>query len=494
MKSFLIILITLLSLELLHAQKVISSKDFGNNRSLIIHELPFTKGLEDGFVILKEDKKGFFNFQKFNLLQNLLWDTKIVFDPQLNVPQVLIHQSEALLISFTVKELERNVIIELKKIDLTTGKITNEAKKMMPQFETRSTYPRISISNDLSKILLSHFVPAASKSQELIVLNTEGLTVEKTLQLNNDLFEPNRFNKFVIDNKGNVFFASINEKLFRMDGFFIPSSSTEPLLLQHDIFFTRPMDNVPDVIIEVVEDSTYFIVAATGNIQNELIGVKLVGFDFKNFEITFDTVYNFSFANVQNLYAKSISTSKYVKNGSLKKPADLNGYALQELRIDKNRNMVLFIEKNLQKSTFQKGFNSGNLLYTYNTNTKRQLQKSEDVIIMSFAQNGQLNWGNVVQKYQVTKPFNYQLSYVSGISDDMLNLLTWTKKSQHSLQVTRIDLKSGNAVFAGKDILNNGTFTYHKNYSTWIDGNHLAITTQKNNKLNERTLHVVKID
>ena len=116
MKSFLFILITLLSIELLHAQKVISSKDFGNNRSLIIHELPFTKGLEDGFVILKEDKKGFFNFQKFNLQQNLLWDTKIVFDPQLNVPQVLIHQSEALLISFTVKELERNVIIELKKL------------------------------------------------------------------------------------------------------------------------------------------------------------------------------------------------------------------------------------------------------------------------------------------------------------------------------------------------------------------------------------------
>jgi hypothetical protein len=246
-------------------------------------------------------------------------------------------------------------------------------------------------------------------------------------------------------------------------------------------------------MIHVVEGSSLYVVAAAGNIQDELIGVKLAAYDFKNNVMAFESTFDFSMINVLELYQESVPASKSIKKRGLKTPLDLSGFHLQEKRVDDDGNMFLFIEKNLQKSTFQRGFNSGSLAYIYNTNIKRKLQKSEDVIILSFDPEGGKRWGRVLQKYQVTRPFNYYLSYVSDLSNNVLSILTWTKKNGHSFQITQIESTTGEIIRSGVDILNNAKFTYHKNYTTWINGNHVAITTQRNNRMKNREIHVVKI-
>jgi hypothetical protein len=488
-----IIIVFLLQFQILFAQTVISSKEFGNSRSLLIHELPYAQGIDDGFLIMKEERKGIFNLEKQDIDLELIWETRVEFDPQLDVPQLLVHRNLALLLSFTVRELERSATIELKRVDLTNGKIMSEAKHVFPQFQPRSPHPRISISNDLSKLLLSNHIPASTGVPELHILSTADLNNIKTVQLNKTDFEPPLINRFAIDNHGNVFFVSINESLFRMDGCFIPANGTEVRRLYNNVMFSRPLDNIAQVLIHAVEDSTFYIVSAAGNIQNELIGVKLAGYDFKNNAIAFDSVFDFTMSNLEKIYHESIPTSKHVPKRFLRTPNNLVGFHLNEMRVDDGQNIYLFFEKNLQKSPFNRGFTNANMAYIYNMNTKRKLQKSEDLMILSFGDDGGQRWGRVLQKHQVTKPFTYHLSYVSGFCNDFLSILTWTNKNRYSFQVTQFETQTGKIISTGVNILDSGKYTYHKNYTTWIDSNHLAITTQRNNRMRNREIQVVKI-
>jgi hypothetical protein len=484
----------LFTTHVLLSQSVISTREFGNNRSLLVHELAYSKGLEDGFVLLKEERRGTFNFEKYDLNLDLQWSVRVNFDAQLDVPQLLIHEKKALLISYTVRELDRSVTIDLKNVDLETGKIISEAKHAFPQYQAKSPYPRISISNDLSKILLANYFPVTTGMPEINVISSEDLSIIKTVGLNKSIFDLPKINRFSIDNNGNVFFVSIDEPLFRMDGYFIPSAGTEVRILPNDILFSRPLDIVADVIIQAMDDRPRFLVAASGHLGSELIGVKMAMYDFGNNTISMDTTFNFSMVNIVDLYKESTPTSKYVKAGSLKTPTNLIGYNMQEMRVDSNENLFLMFEKNRQKSTYQRGFINGNLVYTYNTNTKRQIQKSEDIILLSFDKSGEKKWGRVIQKYQVTKPFNFYMSYVSDLTDDVLSVLTWTKRNRNSFQITQIESLTGHVKRSGVNLIKDGKYTYHKNYTTWINGKHVAITTQKNNKMNSRRIFVVEVD
>lgn len=488
-----VVLAVLLTAPVCYAQNVVASKDFGNNRSLLIHELPLTKSINDtDFLMLKEGKRGEFDLIRYDLELNEVWKLSVRYDAQLNVPQLLINEKQAMLASYTIRDSDRTAYLSLKTINLENGELISDQAKSLVIFSSQGHYPRLSFSPDLSKILIANYLPEESSVGEIRLFDSSDLSLIKACSVDAAIYGLDKLNEYVVDDQGNVFFASIHVMLFRMDGYFIAAEEEEAQVLQHDIFFMRPMESVGSLLIEAANDSAYYMVAASGKIGEELIGLKLAGFDFENFAIPLDTVCNFTMQYVYNLYQDAIPVSRFVKKSTLKAPYSLANYELQEMRINSQNDIILLYENNLSGTHYHKRFNNGRLLFTYNT--KGKIQKSEDIIVQSFSQQGDLLWDRAIQKYQVTRPHKYFLSYVSNLHDDKLNILSWTKKRNHSFQVCSLDALTGEPLKSGLDVINDAKYTYHKNYTTWIGSGHIAITTQKGNRMGAREIQVVSVE
>lgn len=482
-----------IGLHLLCAQTQVASKEFDYNKSFVIHEIKLTRGTFAGNILmLKENKKSSLNLVKLDENLNELWNTPILLENQDNVPQLFINDSLAMTFSYLVDDKADVCRVHLKTIDLSSGTIVHDLNQQFINFSKKSPHPRFCLSPDLSKLVLYNYISEVDNQPQFSLFQLPSGNLLKSFNLDPSFFGESKYNKFKVDNLGNVFYTHINTTFFRLDGHYLPFTElNETKVFEHDMLFIRPMDIVSDIKIIQSGDQAY-TVTATGKIKNDLIGVKMVEFDFDTQTIQFDTTRNFNIQYFYYLYQEALKASPYVKKSSLKEPWRLKNYRLQEVYTNSNDDLILLLEKNLRDSDYHYRFNSDNLPFLYNT--KRKLQKSEDIIIMAFSDDGTFLWDHVIQKYQVTRPFSFYLSYVSGMFDDQLNILNWTKKSKHNFHVTTINTLDGKVVHNQLDILPGEKYTYNKNYTTWIDKNTLFITTQEGNKKNKREMKIINLE
>ncbi|MGK7395302.1 MAG: hypothetical protein ACNS62_12065 [Candidatus Cyclobacteriaceae bacterium M3_2C_046] len=482
-------LIFLMGVNAILAQEIISKKSFENKNSLLIYEIPLVKKLnEQEFVILKEIKKGMYALQKMNHQLDVLWKTEVDFPTTAYAPQLLVNQENVYLITFYNDEKDQNSRLRLKLVDVKTGKMINQQQKTLVKFADHGPYPRLEFSPDRRKMVIFDYISATTRKPEFKIFDTQTLTEEKSVALEASV--AGNYQKFLLENNGDVFFTVINPTLFRLDGYYMPFTNQEYQVLQNDLLFKRPLDDVGEVFIRQTGEKK-FVLAATAKIKNDLIGLKLVGFDFENFEIYLDTVQNFNVQFTYYLYKDAKKVHSRVKRSSLGEPMSFKNFSLQNMYLNQQKDIILVYEKNLQASEYHYSFNNRNLPVTYNTG--RKLQKSEDIMIVSFSREGKFKWDHVLQKYQVTRPHKYFIGYVSALDNNYLNILTWTKKGSDSFHVNRINTISGDLEMNGHPLLKGESYTYHKNYTTWLDTSNLLIMTQKKNKRSKRELQVIKI-
>ena len=472
-------------------QEVMAKKDFDYNKIFIVHDIHFIKSISNSeFVMLQEEKKGIMKLVHYDSSLNPIWKADIKSDPKLSIPQLFLNEKQAFLLSYNVLDSEEEVTVQLEVVNLADGESKGIQKVNLLQYDKKGPYPRFKLSPDCSKLLIYNYNNHSSKP-EFSVFQMADLSLLKKHPLAHPVSGESLYNDFYIDNNGNVFFTYINTVFFKLNGYFIPFGSSEAKVFEHDILFSRPMEQISEIKVHHTGDQLFSVIA-TGKVNNDLVGVKIIEFDFKNYRITYDIIKNFNIKYLYTLYQEAFKASDNVKKSSLKEPWRLKNYGLEKTYIDSHGNVVLIFEKNLRSPDYHMDFNAKNLPFIYNT--KRKLQKSEDIIIMSFSNEGKFLWDHVMQKFQVTRPFSFYMSHVPGLFKDQLNILTWNKNSNENFNVTSINTRTGEVLNKAKKILAGQKYTYNKNYTNWINKNTLVIMTQQQNKKGKREIQVVKLN
>lgn len=471
------------------AQHISASEEFDYKKKYLIHEMQWLKPVNDNaFILLQETKKSQFDLTRYDSLLQKSWMRSLTFDSRWNVPQLFIGQERLLLLCYNLVEKSKTVEILAMYIDLVTGEKLSENSHVLTKYSRQGPYPKFTVSSNLDVLALYNYADESEQMQASVYeLNTGNQlkSFDVDIQLEND----DVYQQAMVEDNGNLCLVYADPTFLRLSSAYYAIDKAEPVVIESGMVFTRPMEEVSSIRLKQVAEGT-FKIAATGKIKNELIGVKMAEYNFPNYQIQYDTIQNFNIQYFYYLYQKDLKASPVVKKSTLKEPWRLKNYDLQQVYVDKHQNTILLLEKNLRESEYYLPNNNRNLEYIYNT--KRKLQRSQDIIVMAFDADGMLHWDHVIQKHQVTRPFNYYMSFVAGLDDGYLNLLTWSKKGEASFYVNTIKTQDGEVIRKQVPVLSGVNHTYHKNYTAWLNKDTLLITSQKRNMKNKRDLQWIE--
>ncbi|MFW6227598.1 MAG: hypothetical protein ACOC31_05795, partial [Bacteroidota bacterium] len=397
------------------------------------------------------------------------------------------HRKENIIIFFIV-EKNRTVEVFTSYLDLNTGEKLSEKSHVLVKYSRQGPFPKFTVSENLEVIGLYNYANDADQMEASVYELNSGnqlRTFDVATKLSNDDVNQHA----IVENNGNLCLVYADPTFFRLSSAYYAVDKPEPVIIESGMVFTRPMEEVASIRLKQVAEGTFKIIA-TGKLKDDLIGVKMAEYNFPDYQIQYDTIQNFNIQYFYYLHQKDINANPVVKKSTLKEPWCLKDYQLQEVFVDKHANTILLLEKNIRNTEYYLPNNNRNLEYIYNT--KRKLQRSEDIIVMAFDTDGLLHWDHVLQKHQVTRPFSFYMSFVAGLDDGYLNILTWSKKGEASFYVNTIKTMNGEMVRKQVPVLPGVNHTYHKNYSAWLAKDQLLITSQKRNKKNKRNLKLIE--
>lgn len=473
----------------LWAQQVTATEEFDYKKHFLIHEMQWLQPIDNNsFILLQETKKTKFDLTRYDSLLQISWIKSLNLDSRWNVPQMFVGEDQLLLLSYNIEKSNKSVEIMARYFELSTGILLGEHTHTLLQYSRQGPFPKFTVSENLKIIGLYNYANQYDQMETSVYEIASGSqlkTFDVDIQLSND----DVYQHAMVEDNGNLCLVYADPTFFRLSSAYFAIDQPEPVIIESGMVFTRPMEEVSSIRLEKMAEGT-FRIAATGKLKDDLIGIKIAEYNFPDFQIQYDTIQNFNMQYFYYLYQKDLKANPLVKKSSLKEPWRLKDYQLQEMYVDKYQNSIFIFEKNLRESEYYLPNNNKNLEYIYNT--KRKLQKSEDILIMAFDADGLLYWDHVLQKHQVTRPFNFYMSFVAGLDDGVLNILTWSKKGEASLYVNTIKTFNGEVMRRQVPVLPGVNHTYHKNYSAWLSKDALLITSQKRNKKNKRKLQVVE--
>lgn len=472
-----------------HAQQVTASEEFDYKKHFLIHEVQWLKPIDNNsFILLQETKKAQFDLTRYDSIMQISWIKSLKFDSQWNVPQLFIGNDKLLLLCYKIEESSKSVQVLTRFIDINSGEQLSENVRTLTKYSKQGPYPKFTVSKNLEVIALYNYANEAGQMEASVYELTTGSQL-KSFKVDIKLDNDDVYQQAMVENNGNLCLVYADPTFFRLSSVYFSIDQPEPVIIESGMVFTRPMEEVASIRLKHMAEGT-FKIAATGKLKDDLIGVKMAEYNFPKYQIQYDTIQNFNIQYFYYLHQKDVKANPVVKKSTMKEPWRLKDYELQQMYVDKHQNTILLLEKNIRESEYYLPNNNKNLEYIYNT--KRKLQRSEDIIVMAFDSDGMLYWDHVLQKHQVTRPFNFYMSFVAGLDDGYLNLLTWSKKGEASFYVNTIKTINGELVRKQVPVLPGVNHTYHKNYSAWLSKDTLLITSQKRNKKNKRSLQVVE--
>ena len=466
------------------SQNIIASKDFDISRSMMIHDVPLAKNFDDNSVVmLKEMKRGDFRLIKYDVELKPVWNIQTDYEG-LNVPQLKISEGKILLISYNLDPYKNSLMLDLRAFDPKNGELSyKKTHYLLDEFKA-GYIPKVTFSEDLSKFAVYNYKQVDSKKYNFRIYSADAQVLLKEIEVDETSFSPNSSLEGLLDDNGDLFIALADPDYLRLAGYFVAANEKQFQVMEDNIFFRRPTETIDNLLVQKSGDCYY--VAAGGKIGDELIGVNLTCFNFHDYQVHLKKTIDFTVKYMYNLYADTFKASPQVKKSSLGDPVWLDSYNLQEMFMNSENDIILTIEKNANPTGYHQEFINNNLVGTHNTN--RKLQKSEDIIIMAIGTSGDIKWDHVIQKYQVFKPYTYSLSYVSYFEENVLSLLTWSKKGKKNFHVSKINTLNGDFVTESKELLAGNKYTYNKNYTTFIDSEKIFVLAQKNNKSGQRKI------
>jgi len=473
-------------------QHIFSEKELAYKKTFLPYDVPYTFALEDKqFVMLSEVKKNFMKLGRYDQYFFEQWEKQIQFNADESAPQVFLKGDSLITYSSTIISDKNQIRHSFRYFDIKNGEEFLPTNYTLSMIATEGYTPKVFFSQDKSKFLIYNYLVnhEGSDKVEFQVFNLGSETPLHVYHLDTRILTTSKANKAHLSNNGDVLLVLIEPTNFEMVSYFWGINNKEANKLSNSFFFERPVDRIGEIGIIRQSASSYFV-SFTANIEEELIGFNVTGFNVVLKTIMYSHNQNLRKEEIESLYQKYTTTSQKQKKKYLEIPETLEDYRLVYSFVNHQNDIILFIE-NLEISIdFHEYTSHENIPWKHKSKVDK-FYFGGDILMYCFSESGELKWKHTIQKTQFSQASGLGLSFIPRIENNDLDLFMYESSKGGNFYILKINTLDG-SIKKSTNLLPEDKFEFTKKYSCWLSENAFLICGISPVNINKRTLMLVE--
>ena len=464
-----ILLIILISPFQCFSQNVFSEKDFEYRKSFLPYDVPYIFALEDKhFVILSEVKKNKMKLGRYDQYFFDQWEKDLEFDEKESAPQTFVKGDSLVVYSLTSVVEKKQVYLSIRYFNLKNGEEYTNTKYIFSVTDMETRAPLISFSADKSKFVIYNYSVnhEGNDKMEIGIYRLGEKAPMKKMHVPPDLVSPGKSIAAHLSNSGDFFLLTVQASEFKVDAYYWGTNSHGPNRVTNNFFFERPVDGIGEISIVRQSSSSYFV-SFTANIEEELIGFNVTGFNVILKTVMFSHNQNLRSEEINSLYKDYYLTGKNQKKKQLEIPEALENYRLVDSYKNTQNDIILLIEQLELPVDYYKNAPSENMPWKHKSKDD-EFYFGGDILMYCFSEGGTIKWGKVIQKTQYSQANGLGLSFISRMVDDQLNLLMYESSKGGNFYILELNTLNGSLNHT-LNVLPDRKFEFAKKYSCWLN-------------------------
>lgn len=490
--SFIILLFIMLFPLGCIGQHVFSEMEFEYGKTFLPYDVPYTFALEDKqFVMLTEVKKNTMKLVRYDQYFFEQWQTEIELNSDESAPQAFVRGDTLILYSFSTILDEKQIRLSFKYFDLKNGIETHGTNYVFSVLDHEGYSPKLLFSQDKLKFLIYNYLVSyeGKSSVEFQIFDIGNETPLFKYHLDSEILSPSKALQAHLSNEGDLFLTTVLASEFKVETYFFGSKSDDISQVNNNFFFERPVDNIGEINIVRQSSSSYFV-SFTANIEDELIGFNITGFNVVLKTVMYSYNQNLRRDEIESLYANYYVTSPDQKKKNLEVAETFENFHLVKSFVNSQNDIILFFENLEIPVEFHENAVSENMPWKHKFKEDK-FYFGGDILMYCYSEGGQEKWKKVIQKTQFSQGSGLGLSFIDYLHEDNLDLLMYESSKGGNFYVLSINTLNG-SLTKTINLIPNDKFEFTKKYSCWLNEKAVVICGIAPANINNRSQMLVE--
>lgn len=451
------------------SQHIFSEKDFEYKKSFLPYDVPYIFTLEDKhFVLLSEVKKNEMKLGRYDQYFFDQWEINLEFNEGESAPQVYIKGDSIIAFSLTSLPEKKRIQLRFRFFNVKSGKELTATNYSFNSMQSEEFAPLITFSEDKSKFVIYNYL-VSHDSKPAVQFQVFRIGEESpihTIHVEPQVLSASKAKAAHLSDNGDIFLTCIQASDFKVETFYWPINRQEPSRISNNFFFERPVDRIGDLNIVQQSPSSYFV-SFTANIEEELIGFNIAGFNVVLKTVMFSHNQNLRTDEIQSIYENFYVTSKDQKKKQLEIPEILENFQLVNCYVNSQNDIIIVIENLELPVDYYKNKPSQNMPWRHRSKDDK-FYMGGDMLFYCFTERGELKWKKAIQKTQFSQANGLGLSFISRMEKNNLNLLMYESSKGGNFYILELNTVDG-TLLNTINLIPDQKFEFTKKYSCWLN-------------------------
>ncbi len=474
------------------AQNIFSEKELEYKKSFLPYDVPYTFSLDDKeFIMLIEVKKSSMKLGRYDQYFFEKWEVDLELNINESAPQIFVLEDKICIYSITTNPDRQEVILTFRYFDINTGEEL-EGTNYLFGIEGREGFePKIIFSKDKSKFAIYNYLVRkdGGEKAEFQIYNIGDKTSLEKYYLEPVDVGPSLSKNIHLSNEGDLYLVTVNVSEFRIESYYWGIRIKEVNQISNNYFFERPADDISKIDIIRQSSSSYFVSFAA-HIEDELIGFNIASYNVVLKTVMFSHNQNLRKEVIDDLYHDFYITEDNQKKKNLEIPELLKDFRYSRSFVNAQNDIILMFENLEIPLEFHENETSNNMPWKHKSKEDK-FYSGGDLLLYCFTQRGQEKWKKTIQRTQYSQASGLGLSFIGGIDEDQLRLLTYESSKGGSFYIMDINTSDGSLI-KKINLIPERKFEFTKKYSCLLDANSVIICGIAPANIYKRSLMLVE--